>query len=196
MSTYVDKEFERAKLLGGIGAILTLLGFVPKVGFALSIIGLILILISLKMFSDYYRNEDIFRYALIGVILGIISGVVLVVGALALGIRLALFKLVTFKHIALSLVALIIIFWILLVISTYFFKRSFDLLGEHTGEKLFKTAALLMFIGAILLIIVVGAFISLVAEILLAVAFFIVKPRAPAPRAVAVAPPPPPPPPA
>ncbi len=198
MSTYTDKEFEKAKILGGVGVILTLLGLVPKVGLALNVIGLILILVSLKMFSDYYRNEDIFRYALIAVIIGIIGGVVLAAGAVSLGLKLALFKPtppVTLKHLTLPLIGLAIAVWILAIMSTYFFKRSYDLLGEHTGEKMFKTAALLLFIGAILTIIVVGAFISLVADILLAVAFFTVKPKAPSPKAVAVAPPPPPPPP-
>ena len=74
--------------------------------------------------------------------------------------------------------------WVLTVIATYLFKCSLDLLGEHSEEKLFKTAALLLFIGVIFLIVSVGVFVVPIAYILLAIAFFKVKPKVPPPEVV------------
>ena len=79
----------------------------------------------------------------------------------------------------------LVIAWVFAVVSAVFFRGSLNLTGDHLNVKMFRTAGLLVLIGAVLTIVIVGAVISLVANILLAVAFFQIR----------AGPPPPPPPP-
>ena len=77
----------------------------------------------------------------------------------------------------------LILGWIVLVIfiiiEAIFYKRAFSLLSEKSGEKMFDTAGLVLLIGAILTIILIGTIITLIAWILVAVAFFSIKPPPP-----------------
>jgi uncharacterized membrane protein len=82
-------------------------------------------------------------------------------------------------------VVTLVIAWVFAVVSAVFFRRALNLTGDHLNVKMFRTAGLLVLIGAVLTIVIVGAVISLVANILLAVAFFQIR----------ASPPPPPPPP-
>ncbi|ACI18622.1 DUF996 domain-containing protein [Dictyoglomus thermophilum] len=67
------------KTLGGIGAILGLLIFLPYIGFVLEIVSIVLLLVAMSKLSTYYNNKEIFNKYLIGFILSIISGVVLII---------------------------------------------------------------------------------------------------------------------
>jgi hypothetical protein len=69
----------------------------------------------------------------------------------------------------------LVIAWVFAVVSAVFFRRSLNLTGDHLNVKMFRTAGLLVLIGAVLTIVIVGAVISLVANILLAVAFFQIR---------------------
>jgi len=69
-------------------------------------------------------------------------------------------------------IGLIIVSAILLIIGVYFFKKSLDDTGNTFNISYFKTAGLLYFIGAILTFILIGAFIILIANIFLIIAFF------------------------
>ena len=64
------------------------------------------------------------------------------------------------------------IFYLLTAIS---YKKSFDILAEQTGEKMFGTAGLLLLIGAALTIIIIGLLKMFIAWIVLTVAFFSIK---------------------
>ena len=50
-----------AKIFGGIGALLSLLGFVPYAGPLLGLIGLILIFIAVKHIAEETKNHKIFQ---------------------------------------------------------------------------------------------------------------------------------------
>jgi uncharacterized membrane protein len=73
---------ESNKTLGGVGAILVVVGFLGffGTGYAalLALVGIILTLIALKGFSDHYNEGGIFNNALYGFISTIIGGVVFV----------------------------------------------------------------------------------------------------------------------
>ena len=148
-----------AKLLGGIGAILSL--FIP-------IVGVILVLIAVKYISDVTNDRSIFNNMLIAIIL-------VAIGSLAayLFILPSLFVFISNPFAVLTyLIVALIIGFITLVIGAIFLKKSFDRIAELVNVNHFKTAALLFLIGAILIIVLVGAFIILVAEIFMIVAFF------------------------
>ena len=81
-------RLETSKNLGGIGALLLFIGAFPYINYygILDIIGLILILVALHGFGGYYKEEGIFNNALYGVITGIVGVVV----AAAIGIAIVL----------------------------------------------------------------------------------------------------------
>ncbi len=173
-----------AKTLGGVGAILLLLSFIPFLG----IVGFILILIAVKYISEITRDRSVFDNILYATIIAIIG--ILVVSLLIL---LPLFGLGIFEGgfdftdplatflLGTVLIALIV-GWILAIIAALFLRRSFESIATHLNVPLFGTAGLLYFIGAILIIAVgIGFLIMFIAEILMVVAFFSIQEQQPAP---------------
>jgi len=79
---------ESSKNLGGVGAILLFIGAFPIINYfgIVDIIGIILVLVALHGFGSYYKEEGIFDNALYG----LISGIVGIVAAIAIGIAIVL----------------------------------------------------------------------------------------------------------
>jgi len=174
-------DLKTAKLMGGIGAILTLLSFIPSIGWLLSIVGFVLVLLAVKTISDEVKESKIFSDYLVAVVLSVVSVLVLFFGGIAsifgimrmfmqgawsMGLRSGAFS-------ALGIILLLLVAWVISIIGSYFIKSSFDEISKKTGEKNFKTAGLLLFLGAILLIAFgTGAIVSLVGGIFEIIAFF------------------------
>jgi len=182
----------QARLFGGIAGILLFLSIVPSVGPILSIVGFILLLLALKNVADSVNNPAIFKNALIATIVGIVGAVVGIVvgGASILSALSGNFGIGggAFESLIFGLITALVIVWVFAIVSSIFLRRSLNMTAERLGIGLFRTAALLLLIGAILTIILIGGILSLVAYIILAIAFFQIK-------AEAAQPPPPPPPP-
>jgi len=189
-----------AKILGGIGAILSLLSFIPHIGVVLGIIGLVLILIAVKYISDIVRDSQIFKNMIIAIIAGII-GVALsflmfftvfigiILGRRAIPPRAGPLAIIG------GMIAVLIVLWIAFIVEGVFIRRCYNRIAELTGVNVFKTTGLLYFIGAILVIVLIGGIVLLVAKILEAVSFFSL-PETYTPVQPKPPPPPPPPPPA
>ncbi|AEH24859.1 hypothetical protein PYCH_11790 [Pyrococcus yayanosii CH1] len=170
-----------AKLYGGIGAILGLIGgLVPRIGFVLSLAGLVLIFMAVKKISDETGDKDIFDDFLKAFIIQI-GGIVLAaiiaiatVGAFILGagIEGMMREARNIAAILGGVLIALVILWIALVIATYFRKRSYERIAERTGTDLFRTTGLLYFIGAITMVVLVGLLVIFVAAILEIVSFF------------------------
>jgi uncharacterized membrane protein len=79
---------ETSKNIGGIGAILMFAGVLPYINYfgIIEIIGAILVLVALHGFGSNYKEEGIFNNALYSIITGIIG----VVSAIAIGIAIVL----------------------------------------------------------------------------------------------------------
>ena len=185
---------ESVKTLGGIGSILTLLGFVPEVGVVLAIVGLVLVLVAFKYASDIFGDPKIFNNIIYSVILGIIGLVVGVVAVLAtvyqamgLGYLSSSFAYtgpttVTSGDImgmlGTVLIGLVAV-WICFVVSSIFLRRGYGELGRRLNIGLFGTGALLYLIGAILVIVLIGFLLILVADVLFIVAFFSINTQQP-----------------
>src|SRR3989442_14036943 len=76
-------SLSQAKTLGGVGSILGILFFVPSVGWVLTIVGLIMVLVAVKYVSDIAQDRAIFNDMLISTILaivGVAAGVLVFVG--------------------------------------------------------------------------------------------------------------------
>lgn len=165
-------SLESNKTLGGVGAILLAIPF-------LSLIGIILVLIAMKGMGDYYDDEDIFRNALYGFIFGFVGVIALVAVILMFAFGFTTVSTITtpsnafgFSGFGLFILTFIILY-VFSLIGAIFYKKSLDLLSEKSNEQMFRTAGLILLIGAIIPII--GEILRLVAWILAAVGFFNIK---------------------
>ena len=168
-------SLESDKTLGGVGAIFIAIGSVFP---PLSLVGIILLLVAMRRLADYYEEKGIFDNALWGFIFGIIS----VVGAIIVFFLLifsgAIWSVTTGFALPFaigSIIAAIVVWFVFSLLQAIYYRRAFAILSEKSEEKMFDTAGLLLFIGAILTIILIGALVSLVAWILVAVGFFAIK---------------------
>ena len=194
--------FESSKNLSAVGALLLVIGafvgFFVSFSGVLSLIGIILLLIGLKGLANFYKEEGIFNNALYSIIIAIV-GCVVGIGVIAVSAVSALVDLgidwaniedwgnvgtdvanvitdFDFSTIATLLGAIVIgliIFYAVLIISMYFFRKSMNQLSSKTGISLFGTAGLLMLIGSVIPIL--GLLIIWIGAILATVAFFQMK---------------------
>jgi uncharacterized membrane protein len=177
-----------AKIMGGIGAILILLGMVPTIGFIIGIIGFILIIIAVKYISNETKETSIFNNFLYSFIIMIIAIVVFVAILVITFLEAGGMSYITeLQNLAYSdpmevwniiqpliigfLVALVIL-WILMIVSMIFLRKSYNKIGELTNVKWFNTTGLLFLIGAATIIIGIGFIIILIGLILQIIAFF------------------------
>ncbi len=171
-------SMEPGKSIAGIGALLLIIGsFIPFLG----IVGLILLMIGLKYLADYYKDNNIFNNALYGIIFGIIGVaaaafllIAVIFGGSFLGIGYAPGGEIGGNIIAFLggiLIALVVAF-IFYILMALYLKRAFDALAGRSGIGMFRTAGMLLLIGAILTIVLIGLILIFVAWILLTVAFF------------------------
>lgn len=208
--------FESSKTLGGIGAILLFIGVIPFVQYiwVIGLVGAILVLYALHDFANYYRERGIFSNAIYGVAIAVVGGII--AGILALAVVLSNIKdLVTqlypgwngdwstlqgmtpnttnidpsaiYPLIAGLLVVLVIV-WVFAIIAAFFIWRSLKQVSNKSTVGLFGTAGLLLLIGAIIPII--GLLLMWISALILAIAFFTLKPQE-QPLAAAPSPPPP-----
>ncbi|MGB9694614.1 MAG: DUF996 domain-containing protein [Caldisericaceae bacterium] len=189
-------EIRNAKLMGGIGAILTVLAFIPEVGWLFAITGLVLVLLSIKELSAAVNNKKIFDNYLVAFILNIVGSIVAVIAGVAT--FLGVFGLRGLSGVAMmrgniinrerffgnfsggffgaGIIAIIIVALAALavvIIASYFTKLSFEGISKGTNVEYFKTSGMLIFIGSILLVVFgVGAIVMFVGLILEIVGFF------------------------
>jgi uncharacterized membrane protein len=164
------------KMLGGIGSVLILLSWVPRIGIFLGIVGSVLWLISMYQLSNILRKPSIFQKVLIGFILNI-AGIVI---AFAFGLMAGILSFAIMRNETGAILGLgfgtliaIIVAYAIIVVAFYFYKQAYEILASATTQNLFKIAGLLMFIGAIAIILFgLGGLLVLVGYIVLPVAFF------------------------
>jgi uncharacterized membrane protein len=183
-----------------------LIGIIPYINFygIIEVVGLILVMIALYNLGSHYKEGRIFNNALYGVIAGIvgvaISILVVVVTVLTSltdfiqtmfpdwnGDWTALSGLtpdptnISLDSIApfiVGILTVLVILWVFSIIAAFFVRRSFSALSEKSGVGLFSTAGLLILIGAVLIIIFgVGLILIWISLLLLAIAFYQIKPQ-------------------
>jgi uncharacterized membrane protein len=209
-------DFDTSKNLGGIGALLMVIGPLASVAYGLggllSLVGIILLLIGLNGFANYYSERGIFNNWLYGIILIIVGAVVAVVVFVITAIALltdagfvwadivnnpsslatyfadgAHFN--TILGFAGGLLGALAILFVMFVVSAFLIRRSLSSLSAKSGVGLFGTAGLLILIGAVLTIIVIGLLIFWIGMILVTAAFFQMR-RPTTPPSTTTTPPP------
>ncbi|MFZ0965368.1 MAG: DUF996 domain-containing protein [Candidatus Bathyarchaeia archaeon] len=204
---------ESDKTLGGVGALLVVIGFLGffASGYVaiLALIGMIITLIALKGMADHYNEAGIFNNALYGVIT-LIIGVVAFIATLVVVILMALSSIdidwtnpaaiqayftdfTNIWNIIGAAIGALVVLFVFTIVSAIFFRKSLISLSAKSGEKIFETAGLLWLIGAVLTIILIGFILIGIAWILIAVGFFSIKPTATQPPTAPPQPPPQPP---
>ena len=160
-------SLESNKSLGGIGAILLAIPF-------LNLVGIILVLISLKGMSEYYDDEEIFKNALYGFIFGFIGVIALVAFIVMFALGFATISPVAVPLAGFALIIIVLIVqYVFSLISALFYKKSLDALSIKSNENILSTAAVILLVGAIIPII--GEILKFIAWILAAVGFFSIK---------------------
>jgi uncharacterized membrane protein len=208
---------ETSKTLGGVGAILMFVGIIPVINSygVIELIGLILVMVALYNLASYYTERGIFNNAFYGLIAGIVGGVI-AAGTVILAVltsltdflytiypswngdwsalsgltpdtsNLSLDAIVPFLT---GLFAALLILWIFAIIGFYFVRRSLTSLSAKSGVGLFSTAGLLMLIGAVLIIAIgIGLLLIWISMLLLAIAFFSIRPQQAQPAMATAAP--------
>jgi uncharacterized membrane protein len=194
---------QSSKTLGGVGAILLFIGVIPFLQYlwVIGLVGVILVLVALHDFANVYRERGIFSNAMYGVAIAIVGGIVAAVLALAV-VLTNLKDFITqiypgwngdwstlqgmtpntsnidptaiFPFIAGILVILVIV-WIFAIIAAFFVWRSLKQVSNKSSVGLFGTAGLILLIGAI--IPVIGILLMWISALILAIAFFTLKPH-------------------
>jgi uncharacterized membrane protein len=191
------------KTIGGIGAILVLLSFIPSIGGVVGIAGFIMVLVGVKYIADYLHEGKIFN--------NMIGAVVLAIGGIAVGSIIVLGTVLTafqnnyfgtnltpsasittaqWTTFGVELGLGLFVAWIFFLLSAVFLRRSYKAIGSRLNVGVFGTAGTLYLIGAATTIIGIGFLILLVAQIVTAVAFFSIptQPLQQVPAPVASAP--------
>jgi uncharacterized membrane protein len=199
-------SIETSRILGGVGALLMFIGIIPYINYfgAIELIGLILVMVALYDLGSQYREGGIFNNALYGLIIGIIGGVisiaVLIISVLTsltdflhtifpdwngdwsalsgLTPNLSNLSLDNIMPFVTGILIVLVILWVSSIIAAYFIRHSLGTLSARSGIGLFSTAGLLLLIGAVLIILFgIGLILIWISALLLAIAFFQIKPQ-------------------
>jgi len=186
-------DFKNAKMFGGIGSILMLVGFfIPSIGLIVTLVGAILVIVAVKQISEELKENDIFKNYLMYFILFIISLaalfsiLLLTAGAAFSGSLTDILSSQTGGGFDPSTITenmdiptliggcllAVAVFWILQIIAAIFLRKSFNNIGEKANVGLFGTTGLVYLIGAATLIIIIGFIIIFIALIMQIIAFF------------------------
>jgi uncharacterized membrane protein len=188
-------SLSQAKSFGEVGSILVLLTAVPSVGALLGIVGFVLVLLAIRDISKAVADKSIFNNMLLAVglaIAGIVVGALVVVGSVLRFIGLnALNVGPNFSFNAstvptgdwVGLIGSVIIglavVWVMLLVSAIYVRRAYSTMASRLSVGMFETAGLIYLIGAATTIILVGFLLLFVAQILVVVAFFSIREKAP-----------------
>lgn len=178
----------QAKILGGLGALLSLLTIVPTIGFLLGLVGLILVFVAVKYIAEETKDHSIFQNYLMNFIFDIIAiGAVIGIMIMSFGVAGGMswasalqgkdftnFSTFwdSFGTIFVGCALALLVAWVILLIGALYLRKSYNSIAEHTKVDLFKTTGLVNLIGAATLIIIIGAFILIIARILEIVSYF------------------------
>jgi len=210
-------SIESSKLLGGVGALLMFIGIIPYINYfgVIELVGLILVMVALYNLAGHYMERGIFNNALYGLIIGIVGGVIsiaVVIITVLTSLTDFLYTIfpdwngdwtalsgltpntsnITLDSIMPFLTGIIVVFiilWVFSILAAFFIRRSLGTLSAKSGVGLFSTAGLLLLIGAVLIILFgIGLILIWISALLLAIAFFQIRPQQTQPTTSAATP--------
>ncbi len=169
-----------------------LLAIVTSIGPLIAIVGAVLMLYAISEISTTVGDRSIFRnmvvavaLAVVGLVIGVATVLSSVLRAFGLGIlsggvpNPSSIPHTNLVDLIMGAIVGFAVLWVLLIVSAYFVRLSYDSMGSKLGVSMFGTAGLLYLIGAALTIILVGLVLIFVALILNIVAFFSIPDQPP-----------------
>jgi uncharacterized membrane protein len=186
-------DMQTSRILGLLGALFMIIGFLPTVGWLLMLLGIIFVLVAIKGYGDAYKEGSIFHNALYTLVFEIV-GIVVFLGVVIFGLmsflssvginnisQLSSWQNINWQQaittsnflpfIGAIILGLVILFAFTVLASLYF-RKAMKTMSEKTGVKLFHTTGTLFFIGALLTIIIIGFIVIWVSFILLMISFY------------------------
>ncbi len=120
-----------------------------------SLLGLIMFIVSMYQLSHYYNEPGIFKnivYALIVIAAGVATYAAVLIASLISAAANSRATTTTPQTglLLFGFLGVFGIFFVVVVLGTFFCKRAFDKLGEKSGVHSFDTAGLLILIGVII----------------------------------------------
>ncbi|MGH8292356.1 MAG: DUF996 domain-containing protein [Gammaproteobacteria bacterium] len=173
------------KLLGGWGYILliagSVLGSLTFVFHLVGLAGIICLLIAFYRASKEISQPKIWRNILVAVVLYIVASLLLIFvvhSAVMAAFHGSPAGTAAFTR---GAIAGGLIAWVLCMVGAWFWYQASIPLAEGAGVSLYKTGGLLIFIGAITLVVFgLGFIVILIGEIMQTVAFFTTSEKVPA----------------
>lgn len=194
---------ESSKTLGGIGALMMFIGVFPLISFygIIEIIGAILIVVALHNLGSYYKESGIFTNAIYGVAVGAV-GTIIAAFAVFYTVLTSMTEFLqqmypgwngdwsTLQNMTpdasnldpsailpffTGILVVLVIVWVFSIISTFFIRRSLKQVSNKSNVGLFGTTGILLLIGAIIPLL--GLILMWISALLLAIAFFTLKPQ-------------------
>lgn len=171
----------------------------------IALIGAVLVVVAMYGLANYYKERGIFNNTLLGLILAIVGfavAAVLVFTVIFATITPLITQLypgwdgswaslagmtpdtnaisnidpATLLPLVGGAIALIVVLWIFAILAAFFVRRSLKQVSLKSSVGLFGTAGLLLLIGAVLTIVLIGVILMWIAFLLIAIAFFQIKP--------------------
>jgi len=161
-----------AKVIGGVGSILTLLGLAPFIGTAVVVVGWVLVLVAIGLISGVAGDKQIFYNATVGAGLQIVGAVGLYLVGLSLFSNFGAGTASNPLGVPGSVFDRLLLLWVVAIVSSVFLYMSLTKVASRMGAGLFATAAIIYVIGEGTTIVLIGFIIALVAQLLFAAAFF------------------------
>lgn len=161
------KGLRTARTWGGIGAIFSLFYITYFVGFIMK-------LFAVKEIAEATEREKIFRDYVWAAVLNILASFILSWALYRMWVKIP--YMITnpeeFMDFMSAFGMWTFLAAIIMIVGVFFMKKSYDGITEETGVGLFRTAATMYLIGAVLSLIMVGYFFILLGAILEVMAFF------------------------
>ncbi len=178
----MNVNFESNKNLAGGASILLLLSIIPYAGWVFGIVGIVLLLRSMKEFSNFYGDKGIYQNSWTGVKYYIVALIAATVAVTSLIVGIASATAFTFTGLLtfttgfsvglIAFIAGLVIAFIFYVLAATHLKTSLYKIAEKSGDQELATAGTLLWIGSILTIILVGLVLIFAAWIFATIGFF------------------------
>ena len=163
-----------AKIWGILGAACLSLSFIPSLSVLFTIFGLVFIGISLNLLG---ANNKIFNYFLIASLLSFIASLLFYFKIIAIisSFMLGMLSNNPVVPIGFSILIYFTVYYVVQIISSVYFKKSFSLLAKEYNNGYFKLGGYFLIAGAVLNIFAIGLIITVIGWILVLIGFVTIE---------------------
>jgi len=163
--------------MGIVGAALLSLSFIPSFSVFFTIAGLILIGFSLSFYSNEIKNDTVLNYFLIASLLSFIASILFYFKIIAVitSFIFGIFSANPFVPITFSIVIYFTVYYIIQIMSSVYFKKSFALLGEAYNNKYLKIGGNFLVAGAVLNVFFIGLLIWVIGWLIILLGFVTIE---------------------